>query len=139
MFDHDEGKCSSDHIDSTIQKLTILTMKYSRTTLAMALLTTTMTRLSFSRGTSAFVHSPGFVAAAPHRGGSPGRRLFLFDKLFSTASGKLPVVADEDVMNQKAHGTSEKPVQKVSAYCDPPLAILAPTTMLTRFCQTYLL
>lgn len=40
--------------------------------------------------------------------------LFLLDKLFGTAtsSGKLPVIAEESVMSQKAHGTSEKPVQK---------------------------
>jgi hypothetical protein len=37
----------------------------------------------------------------------------LFTKLFSSAStGKYPIIADEEVMSTKAHGTSEKPVQK---------------------------
>jgi len=30
----------------------------------------------------------------------------------AAASGKYPIIADEDVMKQKAHGTSEKPVMK---------------------------
>jgi hypothetical protein len=43
-------------------------------------------------------------------------------KLFSTTSKqKLPVVAEESVMSQKAHGTSEKPVRKI---CDG-IAIIA--------------
>jgi hypothetical protein len=38
----------------------------------------------------------------------------LFNKLFSSASstGKYPILADEEVMSEKSHGTSEKPVQK---------------------------
>lgn len=38
----------------------------------------------------------------------------LFNKLFSSASstGKFPLMAEEDVMSPKQHGTSEKPVQK---------------------------
>jgi hypothetical protein len=40
-------------------------------------------------------------------------RLRLFDKLFSTqVDSKYPVVASDDVMNQKSHGTSENPVMK---------------------------
>ena len=30
----------------------------------------------------------------------------------AAASGKYPIIADEEVMKQKAHGTSEKPVMK---------------------------
>lgn len=38
----------------------------------------------------------------------------LFNKLFSSSAntGKYPIIADESVMSQKAHGTSEKPVTK---------------------------
>jgi hypothetical protein len=63
-----------------------------------------------------------FLAAAPAgaAAGRPNRgRLFLFDRLFSASSGtsttgskKLPVLAEESVMSEKAHGTSERPVQK---------------------------
>ena len=53
----------------------------------------------------------GFVVGAAAR--SSSHRLFLFDKLFSTSTdSKYPVMAEESVMSQKAHGTSEKPVQK---------------------------
>lgn len=40
--------------------------------------------------------------------------LHLFNQLFSTASSdtKFPIMAEESVMSQKAHGTSDKPVQK---------------------------
>jgi peptide methionine sulfoxide reductase MsrB len=41
--------------------------------------------------------------------------LNLFSKLFSSNSqvdSKYPIIADESVMSQKAHGTSEKPVMK---------------------------
>lgn len=64
---------------------------------------------------------------SPHSGarsavGAP-TSLALFDKLFSTGAdsitGKLPILADESVMSQKAHGTSEKPVQsKLRWNCD---------------------
>jgi hypothetical protein len=33
-------------------------------------------------------------------------------RLFATSTEKLPVLAEEDVMSQKEHGTSEKPVVK---------------------------
>jgi hypothetical protein len=51
-------------------------------------------------------HRPSVTATVSQR--------HLFNKLFSSASstGKLPLVAEEDVMSQKQHGTSEKPVQK---------------------------
>lgn len=52
-------------------------------------------------------------ASVPHsRAGKP---LFLLDKMFgstSTKSSEYPVYAEESVMSPKAHGTSEKPVQK---------------------------
>ena len=37
---------------------------------------------------------------------------FAAPMLFSSKAGQLPVMAEEEVMSQKAHGTSEKPVQK---------------------------
>jgi hypothetical protein len=44
----------------------------------------------------------------------------------AAASGKYPIIADEDVMKQKAHGTSEKPVMKNlkwgADYEVPPIA-----------------
>jgi hypothetical protein len=58
------------------------------------------------------------VAFAPRRGAAPSSRLFLMDKLFGTDvkasnnNNKYPIYADESVMSQKAHGTSEMPVQK---------------------------
>jgi hypothetical protein len=36
----------------------------------------------------------------------------MFGKLFSTNTGKYPIMAEEAAMSQKAHGTSDKPVQK---------------------------
>ena len=36
----------------------------------------------------------------------------LFGKLFSVNTSEYPIMAEEAVMSQKAHGTSEKPVQK---------------------------
>lgn len=46
--------------------------------------------------------------------------LFLLDKVFGSTStnsnnknsDKYPIYADESVMSKKAHGTSDKPVQK---------------------------
>ena len=41
--------------------------------------------------------------------------LFLLDKVFGSTAAKnseYPVYAEESVMSKKAHGTSEKPVQK---------------------------
>ena len=69
-------------------------------------LTSTAFLLASLRPTAAFV--------APPRGVAPSSRLFLFDKLFGTtsSSSQYPVYAEEAVMSQKAHGTSEKPVQK---------------------------
>ncbi|GAX16305.1 hypothetical protein FisN_35Hh003 [Fistulifera solaris] len=44
---------------------------------------------------------------------SRGSSLQVFDRLFSTnTNSQYPVIADESVMSKKAHGTSEKPVQK---------------------------
>ena len=42
----------------------------------------------------------------------PSRRTFTRTALSATQQEKLPLLADEDVMSQKAHGTSEKPVMK---------------------------
>lgn len=49
------------------------------------------------------------AVSGPHNHHRP---LFLFNKLFGTTSqtGNLPVIADDSVMNPKAHGTSERPV-----------------------------
>ena len=50
---------------------------------------------------------------APKRGISQTIALFGLGSPTRTAGdGKLPVIADEEVMKQKAHGTSEKPVMK---------------------------
>jgi len=74
-------------------------MKFTKYSLSMAFLFA-----NTLRSASAFAPS--------HVGRPASTRAFLFNKLFSTAQGKLPVTAEEDVMSQKAHGTSEKPVQK---------------------------
>ncbi|EEC49902.1 predicted protein [Phaeodactylum tricornutum CCAP 1055/1] len=81
-------------------------MKLSSISLSVAL---TMTTSSTMRSASAFIPHQQRAAVLPTGGAT---RAFLFDKLFSTSSGKLPVMAEEDVMSPKAHGTSEKPVQK---------------------------
>lgn len=61
--------------------------------------------------TSSVQSSLGFVAPSIKSAGkSTQRQMFNF---FGTASSsKYPVVAEEVVMSGKAHGTSEKPVQK---------------------------
>ncbi|KAL7579934.1 hypothetical protein ACA910_004933 [Epithemia clementina (nom. ined.)] len=70
----------------------------------------------------AILRSSGAFAPLPRGGGAslPGRGsgLFLLDKLFSSGSSSstttkgLPVICEDSVMNPKAHGTSDKPVQK---------------------------
>ena len=71
-------------------------------------------------------HVRAFTSIAPTRVGylqpsttphtsssSSSTRRFIFDKLFSTGTdSKYPLMAEESVMSQKQHGTSEKPVQK---------------------------
>eukprot|EP00980_Cylindrotheca_fusiformis_P028859 scaffold22660_cov127-Cylindrotheca_fusiformis.AAC.13 len=61
--------------------------------------------------TSSLQPSMGFVAPSVRTAGrSSQRQMFNF---FGTASSsKYPVVAEESIMSKKAHGTSEKPVQK---------------------------
>jgi len=57
------------------------------------------------RSVSAFAPIP--------RGGASTSRLNLLNKLFGSApTAGLPILAEESVMSEKAHGTSEKPVQK---------------------------
>lgn len=51
------------------------------------------------------------LSSAANSNSNPIRRN-LFDKLFSSNTGKYPIMAEEEVMSQKAHGTSEKPVMK---------------------------
>lgn len=36
----------------------------------------------------------------------------LFHKLFSSSTQKYPIMAEESIMSQKQHGTSDAPVQK---------------------------
>ena len=63
------------------------------------------------RTVSAFVSKSPHHAANNVRGGG----LFLLDKLFGSTAAQnspYPVYAEESVMSKKAHGTSEKPVQK---------------------------
>lgn len=58
--------------------------------------------------------SSAFLGKASFRNASSSG-LNLFGKLFSTGSqvdSKFPITADESVMSQKAHGTSEKPVMR---------------------------
>jgi hypothetical protein len=81
-------------------------MKFSKTSIAMA--------CWLASTASAF--APAFVSQQLSRTTTrPAAmsRLFLFDKLFSTSakSSQYPVYADESVMSQKNHGTSDKPVQ----------------------------
>lgn len=79
-------------------------MKHIRYSLSTALLIG-----HAAQRTTAFVAATGRVGA-----GTETTRAHLFNKLFSSATtdSKYPVMADEDVMRPKAHGTSEKPVQK---------------------------
>mmetsp|Transcript_1703 Transcript_1703/g.3679 ORF Transcript_1703/g.3679 Transcript_1703/m.3679 type:complete len:208 (-) Transcript_1703:1751-2374(-) len=68
----------------------------------------------FALGVSSCIHSSaGFVSPSIKAvvGRNSQRQMFNF---FGTAAGssKYPVVAEESVMDQKAHGTSDKPVQK---------------------------
>lgn len=64
---------------------------------------------------SAFV-SPSVAGGVKSVAGrsSQGVPRNLFNQLFSSAANtsKYPVMAEESVMSQKAHGTSEKPVMK---------------------------
>jgi len=64
--------------------------------------------LGMLASTRAFVHNLSQVGT--HRVAS---RAFLFDKLFSSSTEqKYPIMAEEKVMSQKAHGTSDEPVMK---------------------------
>ena len=60
--------------------------------------------------------SSAFMGPAKSLGGRSNTTVQrnLFNKLFSSSAntGKYPVMAEEEVMSQKAHGTSEKPVMK---------------------------
>ena len=53
----------------------------------------------------------------------------LFNKLFSsTTDSKYPIMADETIMSPKAHGTSDKPVQKNLRWkCDFEVCVLCTT------------
>jgi hypothetical protein len=57
-----------------------------------------------------------FVSSVRAQGGSGGSNpsRHVFNKLFgtTTTNSKYPIIADESVMSKKAHGTSEKPVQR---------------------------
>jgi peptide methionine sulfoxide reductase MsrB len=76
-------------------------MKFSKTSIAMS--------LWIASSASAF--APSVVSRSIH---SSRLGLGVFDKLFgsSTSSPEYPIYADESVMSQKQHGTSEKPVQQ---------------------------
>jgi hypothetical protein len=77
-----------------------------------------LTMLSFTVGSSLLRNSLGFVGpavhtAAPTTGSSiRSTQRHLFNRLFGSTTGKFPIIAEEEVMSQKAHGTSEKPVMK---------------------------
>ena len=84
-------------------------MKFS-----LALLTMVATTIQTT--TYGFVHHPtstAAAAAASSAAAATSTRRNMFNFFSSSAStGKYPVLADEEVMSQKQHGTSEKPVQK---------------------------
>uniref|UniRef100_A0A7S3DWM7 Peptide-methionine (R)-S-oxide reductase n=1 Tax=Entomoneis paludosa TaxID=265537 RepID=A0A7S3DWM7_9STRA len=57
--------------------------------------------------------APSIARGGAFAGNTSTSRLNLLNKLFgSTSTEGLPIMAEETVMNQKAHGTSDKPVQK---------------------------
>lgn len=79
----------------------------------MALLIATATM----RGAQAFLSPTLAFSKHTSTKTSTATRLHLFDKLFSTkqptdGGSEYPIMAEESVMSQKAHGTSEQPVQK---------------------------
>ena len=96
----------------------------------------TMLTTTLLRSAQGFVVRPAFgsgaapvaaaVVAATTAGSAAratgGTQRNLFNRLFSSPAGsstQYPIVASEDVMSQKAHGTSEKPVQeKLRWNCD---------------------
>lgn len=61
--------------------------------------------------TSSVQTSLGFVAPSVRTAGKSSQRQ-LFNFFGTASSSKYPVVADEALMSDKAHGTSDKPVQK---------------------------
>ena len=76
---------------------------------------TLSTTLLLARSSSAFL-SLTPAATATSTPPSSHHQHHLFNKLFSstgsTTDSKYPIMAEESVMSPKAHGTSEKPVQK---------------------------
>jgi len=72
-----------------------------------------VTSLSRRLASAAASSTGALRSLAPKRGISQTIALFGLGGPTRTAGdGKLPVIADEEVMKQKAHGTSEKPVMK---------------------------
>lgn len=72
-----------------------------------------VTSLSRRLASAAASSTGALRSLAPKRGISQTIALFGLGSPTRTAGdGKLPVIADEEVMKQKAHGTSEKPVMK---------------------------
>ena len=71
----------------------------------------TMVASTIQTTTNGFVHHPSTTAAAVAGATSTRRNMFNF---FSSKpdTGKYPIMAEEEVMSQKKHGTSDKPVQK---------------------------
>lgn len=81
-------------------------MKFSNVAILTAATATT---------TAAFVMPSATRAMAARSSSSEALPRNLFNQLFSSATettGKYPIMAEEAVMSQKAHGTSEKPVMK---------------------------
>ena len=77
---------------------------------------TLSTTLLLARSSSAFLSLTPAATATSTPTPSSHHQHHLFNKLFSstgsTTDSKYPIMADESVMSPKAHGTSEKPVQK---------------------------
>lgn len=61
---------------------------------------------------SAFPLVAMLLRSTSSRAFSPSPRAFSRTAIALSATQQLPLLADEDVMSQKAHGTSEKPVMK---------------------------
>jgi len=90
---------------------------------------------------SSLLASPS-SAFAPQFNAARSSRLFLdLGKLFGTAaqSSQYPIYAEEAVMSQKAHGTSENPVQKELKWkCDFDTADRSTYRMRTDSCHCFI-
>jgi hypothetical protein len=89
------------------------------TTAAISIMLSTTVGSALLRSTLGFVVRPNAVTrittgTSTATATTTTTERSLFNRLFSNpaATSQYPVTASEDVMSQKKHGTSEKPVQK---------------------------